>query len=39
LMPGFFVQTELDAQFRAAFPGYDPARHRRSSSFYFRKAA
>jgi len=39
VMPAFLVQTELDARFRAAFPGYDPACHRRSSSFYFRKAA
>jgi len=39
VMPGFFVQTELGAQFRAAFPRYDPARHRRTSSFYFRKVA
>lgn len=37
LLPGFYVQTELAAEFAAAFPRYDPARHRRTSSFYFRK--
>jgi predicted O-methyltransferase YrrM len=37
LLPGFYVQTELKREFSAAFPRYDSARHRRTSSFYFRK--
>lgn len=37
LMPGWYVQMDLAAEFRAAFPRCDPQRHRRSSSFYFRK--
>ncbi len=37
LLPGFYVQTHLKREFAAAFPRYDSARHRRTSSFYFRK--
>lgn len=37
LLPGYYVQTDLEADFRGAFPRYDPQKHRRSSSFYFRK--
>jgi hypothetical protein len=38
LLPAYCVQTDSESEFRAAFPQYDPARHRRSSSFYLRKA-
>jgi hypothetical protein len=37
VLPGFFVQTELAAEFAAAFPRYQPEQHRRTSSFYIRK--
>ncbi len=37
LLPGFHVQTALTAEFAQAFPAYDAARHRNSSSFWFRR--
>jgi len=39
LLPGFHVQTELGAEFARAFPAYDPARHRKTSSFWLRRRA
>jgi predicted O-methyltransferase YrrM len=37
MLPGYFAQRDMEAHFTAAFPGYDPARHRRTSSFWLRK--
>lgn len=39
LLPGYFVQTDMEREFAAAFPAYDPARHRRNSSFWLRRRA
>lgn len=36
LLPGFFVQKDMETEFAAAFPAYDPAKHRRTSSFWMR---
>jgi len=38
LLPGFLVQKDMEAEFQAAFPRYDPARDRRTSSFWMRRA-
>jgi hypothetical protein len=37
LLPAFMVQTEMQAEFRAAFPHYDPSLDRKSSSFWMRR--
>jgi len=39
LVPAYYLQSDRVPEFKAAFPGWDPQRHRRSSSFYFRKRA
>lgn len=36
LLPGFFVQKDMETEFAAAFPAFDPAKHRRTSSFWMR---
>lgn len=36
ILPGFFVQKDMENEFAAAFPAYDPAKHRRTSSFWMR---
>jgi len=38
LLPGFLVQKDMEAEFRAAFPYYDPALDRRTSSFWLRRS-
>jgi predicted O-methyltransferase YrrM len=38
LLPGFMVQKDMEAEFKAAFPRYDPGRDRRTSSFWMRRA-
>ncbi len=35
-LPGYFVQKDMERDFAAAFPAYDAARHRRTSSFWLR---
>ena len=37
IMPGYFVQTDMNNDFRKAFPQYDPLKHRATSSFWLRK--
>jgi len=37
IMPGYFVQTDRNKDFQAAFPHYDPRKHRATSSFWLRK--
>jgi hypothetical protein len=37
LLPVFHVQSTQEADYRAAFPHYDSARHRKSSSFWMRR--
>jgi predicted O-methyltransferase YrrM len=37
LLPGFHVQSALGDAFGRAFPAFDPARHRKTSSFWFRR--
>lgn len=37
LLPGFHAQGALAEDFARAFPAYDAQRHRRSSSFWFRR--
>lgn len=37
LVPGYFVQSEMESDFAAAFPAYDAARDRRTSSFWLRR--
>lgn len=36
ILPGFFVQKDMENEFAAAFPFYDPAKHRKTSSFWMR---
>lgn len=36
ILPGFFVQKDMENEFAAAFPAYDPIKHRRTSSFWMR---
>lgn len=36
ILPGFFVQKDMENEFAAAFPAYDPVKHRRTSSFWMR---
>lgn len=36
ILPGFFVQKDMENEFSAAFPAYEPAKHRRTSSFWMR---
>lgn len=36
ILPGFFVQKDMEKEFMATFPTYDPGKHRRSSSFWMR---
>jgi hypothetical protein len=36
ILPGFFVQKDMETEFAAAFPAYDPVKHRRTSSFWMR---
>lgn len=36
ILPGFFVQKNMEIEFAAAFHAYDPAKHRRTSSFWLR---
>jgi hypothetical protein len=38
LLPGYLVQKDMEPDFRAAFPRYDPTRDRRTSSFWLRRA-
>lgn len=37
VLPAFMVQTDMEAEFRAAFPHYDPGLDRKSSSFWMRR--
>jgi hypothetical protein len=37
LLPGYFVQTDLEREFAATFPAYDPAHDRKTSSFWLRR--
>lgn len=37
LMPGYFVQRDMNKDFQTAFPQYDPLKHRPTSSFWLRK--
>jgi predicted O-methyltransferase YrrM len=37
LMPGYYAQTEMQAAFKNAFAGYNPAVHRATSSFWLRR--
>jgi methyltransferase family protein len=37
IMPGYFVQTDMNKDFQTAFPYYDPLKHRSTSSFWLRK--
>jgi len=39
LVPGYFVQRDLAQEFAQAFPAYDPARDRRTSSFWLGRVA
>ena len=36
LLPGYFVQKDMERDFTAAFPAYDPIQHRKTSSFWIR---
>jgi hypothetical protein len=36
ILPGYFVQKDMERDFTSAFPDYDPARHRKTSSFWIR---
>lgn len=37
VMPGYFVQRQMQDAFKEAFPSYDAGRHRPTSSFWFRR--
>lgn len=37
LLPGFFAQRNMESEFKAAFPHYDSARDRKTSSFWLRR--
>lgn len=37
LLPGYLAQKDMEAEFRAAFPHYDSALDRRTSSFWLRR--
>jgi predicted O-methyltransferase YrrM len=37
ILPGYYAQTDMQADFCTAFPGFDPAKYRRTSSFWLRK--
>lgn len=39
ILPGYYVQKDMAQHFKQAFPGYDAARHRLTSSFWLRRAA
>jgi predicted O-methyltransferase YrrM len=37
ILPGYMVQKDMEVEFRAAFPRYDPALDRKTSSFWLRR--
>jgi hypothetical protein len=37
LLPGYFVQKDMEPEFRSAFPHYDPRTDRKTSSFWIRR--
>jgi predicted O-methyltransferase YrrM len=37
ILPGYLIQKDRSDDFRRAFPDYDPARHRLTSSFWMKK--
>jgi predicted O-methyltransferase YrrM len=37
ILPGYLVQLDMEADFEAAFPHYDPSADRRTSSFWLRR--
>jgi hypothetical protein len=39
IFPGYHLQKDFGAEFQAAFPHYDPQKHRLTSSFWIRKVA
>jgi len=39
LLPGYFVQTDMGSELQRSLPYYEPAKHRKTSSFWIRRRA